>query len=157
MIKDIYEGVLLQIMSETKPNYSLLVKQFNCDYRTVKHYYEAGLKKELSLLLNLKQRASVITGFEGTIDDKLAMGCTAASIYSYLTKQRYEGIYPTSRRHYSKIRAEKISKATIRIETKPGLSAQVDWKENLQIISSKGKIIHCNISVCSRLFPHKIF
>ncbi|HAP8785506.1 TPA: IS21 family transposase [Enterococcus faecium] len=145
MRKDIYEGVLLHIMSETKPNYSLLAKQFNCDYRTVKRYYEAGLKKELPLLLNRKQRASVITGFEGTIADKLALGCTAASIYSYLMKQGYEGSYPTIRRHCSKIRAEKISKATIRIETTPGLSAQVDWKENLQIISSEGEIIHCNI------------
>ncbi|WP_228076910.1 hypothetical protein [Enterococcus faecalis] len=47
MRKDIYEGVLLNIMNETKPNYAALAKQFNCDYRTVKRYYEAGISKKL--------------------------------------------------------------------------------------------------------------
>ena len=39
--KDIYEEVLPFIMTHTKPNYADLAKQYNCDYRTVKRYYEA--------------------------------------------------------------------------------------------------------------------
>lgn len=145
MRKDIYEGVLLHIMGETKPNYALLARQFNCDYRTVKRYYEAGLNKDLPLLLERKKRDSVIDGFEGILADKLALGCTAASIYSYVSKKGYKGSYPTVRRYCQGIRAEKIEKATIRIETTPGLSAQVDWKENLQMISSEGDSFYCNI------------
>ncbi|MDM5143914.1 hypothetical protein ICE98_00987 [Lactococcus lactis] len=36
-------------------------------------------------------------------------------------------------------------KATIRIETTPGLSAQVDWKENLKLISRNGEVFTINI------------
>jgi transposase len=143
--KDIYEGVLLHIMHEAKPNYALLAKQFDCDYRTVKRYYEAGLNNELPTLLKRKKTVSIISEFEGIISDKLALGCTAASIHSYISKKGYRGSYPTVRRYCQKIRAEKMSKATIRIETTPGLSAQVVWKENLQIVTSEGEIIHCNI------------
>lgn len=48
--KDIYEGVLPFIMTRTKPNYAALAKQYNCDYRTVKRYYEAGISNKLPLL-----------------------------------------------------------------------------------------------------------
>lgn len=36
-------------------------------------------------------------------------------------------------------------KATIRIETSPGLSAQVDWKEDITLISRNGESIKGNI------------
>ena len=86
-------------MHEAKPNYALLDKQFDCDYRTVKRYYEAGLNNELPTLLNRKKTVSIISEFEGIISDKLALGCTAASIHSYISKKRYRDSYPTVRRY----------------------------------------------------------
>lgn len=49
MRKDIYEEVFSFIMTHTKPNYCI-AKQYNCDYRTVKRYYEAGISNKLPLL-----------------------------------------------------------------------------------------------------------
>ncbi|EAF6174024.1 transposase, partial [Listeria monocytogenes] len=50
MRKDVLEGVLRHIMNEIHPNFAALAKQYNCDYRTVKRYYEAGLKGDLDKL-----------------------------------------------------------------------------------------------------------
>ncbi|MEB7776346.1 IS21 family transposase, partial [Enterococcus faecalis] len=49
------------------------------------------------------------------------------------------------RRYCRNIRADKIQKATIRVETTPGLSAQVDWKEDLKLVNKFGEVISCNI------------
>lgn len=54
MRKDVLEGVLLHIMNEIHPNFAALAKQYNCDYRTVKRYYEAGLKGDLDKLRERK-------------------------------------------------------------------------------------------------------
>ncbi|HBM3536149.1 TPA: IS21 family transposase, partial [Listeria innocua] len=50
MRKDVLEGVLRHIMNEIHPNFAALAKQYNCDYRTVKRYYEAGLTGDLDKL-----------------------------------------------------------------------------------------------------------
>ncbi|EJN0198342.1 TPA: IS21 family transposase, partial [Staphylococcus aureus] len=50
MRHDIYEGVLFYIMKGIKPNYAELGRQYNCDPRTVKKYYEAGKENELERL-----------------------------------------------------------------------------------------------------------
>ena len=39
MKKDILEGVMIYVINEIKPNYAA-AKQYDCDYRTVKHAYE---------------------------------------------------------------------------------------------------------------------
>lgn len=44
-----------------------------------------------------------------------------------------------------KNRKEQLKKATIRYETAPGLQAQVDWKENLKMVSKNGEIFEVNI------------
>lgn len=50
MRKDVLEGVLRHIMNDIQPNYAALAKQYNCDYRTVKRYYEAGKKGNIDQL-----------------------------------------------------------------------------------------------------------
>ncbi len=42
-------------------------------------------------------------------------------------------------------RETKKHKATLRIETTPGLSAQVDWKESLKMTARNGEIFTVNI------------
>ncbi|MFL2077756.1 IS21 family transposase, partial [Marinilactibacillus psychrotolerans] len=43
------------------------------------------------------------------------------------------------------VKKEKIQKATVRMEYTPGLSAQVDWKEEMKLVSSLGEAISFNI------------
>lgn len=144
--KDIYEGVLPFIMTHTKPNYAALAKQYNCDYRTVKRYYEAGMSNKLPLLAQKnKNKKTLVSDFEDIIADKLALGCSSSAIYHFISKRGYRGSARTLRRYCRNIKADKIQKATIRVETTPGLSAQVDWKEDLKLVNKFGEVISCNI------------
>ncbi len=67
--------------------------------------------------------------------------------YAALAKQ-YNYDYRTVKRYYEGGISNKLplsKKATIRVETTPGLSAQVDWKENLKLVNKFGEVISCNI------------
>ncbi|EAD6889189.1 IS21 family transposase, partial [Listeria monocytogenes] len=128
------------------PNFAALAKQYNCDYRTVKRYYEAGLTGDLDKLRERKPSVPpLLHGFEEIIRDKLELNCSAASIFYFLGKKGYKGSYTTIKRYCRKYREEKVQKATIRIETTPGLSAQVDWKENVKMVSRDGEVFYFNI------------
>ncbi|EAD4802841.1 IS21 family transposase, partial [Listeria innocua] len=114
--------------------------------RTVKRYYEAGLKGDLDKLRERKPSVPpLLHGFEEIIRDKLELNCSAASIFYFLGKKGYKGSYTTIKRYCRKYREEKVQKATIRIETTPGLSAQVDWKENVKMVSRDGEVFYFNI------------
>ncbi|EOE6605079.1 IS21 family transposase, partial [Listeria monocytogenes] len=113
---------------------------------TVKRYYEAGLKGDLDKLRERKPSVPpLLHGFEEIIRDKLELNCSAASIFYFLGKKGYKGSYTTIKRYCRKYREEKVQKATIRIETTPGLSAQVDWKENVKMVSRDGEVFYFNI------------
>lgn len=148
MRKDILEGVILHIMNETKPNYSALAKQYNCDYRTVKRYFETGMTGDLSKALTPQKKLKKfyqLAGFEELIEEKLALTCSYTSIYYFIQKKGYNGSYDTVRRFCRKTTKETIKKATIRIETHPGLSAQVDWKEDIKLVTRSGEVLTVNI------------
>ncbi|EAC4365899.1 transposase, partial [Listeria monocytogenes] len=146
MRKDVLEGVLLHIMNEIQPNFAALAKQYNCDYRTVKRYYDAGIADSLEQLRKRRTTApSLLLGFEEIIRDKLELNCSASSIYYFIEKKGYKGSYTTVKRYCRKYREDKVQKATIRIETTPGLSAQVDWKENIKMVSKNGEVFYFNI------------
>lgn len=65
----------------------------------------------------------LLLGFEEIIRDKLELNCSASSIYYFIEKKGYKGSFTTVKRYCRKYREEKVQKATIRIETTPGLSA----------------------------------
>ncbi len=136
MRNDVREGVILHLMSDTKPNFAALAKRYNCDYRTVKHYYELGLENKLdSLKQGRKPKPSLLDDFRELIIEKLSLGCSAKFIYYLICKKGHSGSYTTVKRFCRKEREDKIHKATVRIETSPGLSSQVDWKESVRMIS----------------------
>ncbi|WP_342626301.1 hypothetical protein [Staphylococcus aureus] len=85
MRHDIYEGVLFYIMKGIKPNYAELGRQYNCDPRTVKKYYEAGKENELERLKKRQQnkKASKLDPFKEIINKKIELGCTAMAIFKY--------------------------------------------------------------------------
>ena len=146
MRKDVLEGVILHIMSGTKPNFAVLARQFECDYRTVKRYYDLGLERKLDKLKQSRRpKSTLLDDYEEIIKEKLTLGCTAMSIYYFISKKGYSGSYTTVKRYCRKERETNIQKATIRIQTSPGLSAQLDWKESVRMVNHEGEVFFINI------------
>lgn len=93
MRRDVLEGVTLHIMSETKPNFAALAKQFDCDYRTVKRYYDLGLECKLEELTQKRRpKSTLLDDYIETIKDKLALGCTGMSIYYFICKRAIKAV-----------------------------------------------------------------
>ena len=145
MRKDILESVQLHLMKNIKPNYSTLAKQFDCDYRTVKRYFEKGKSHGILEMAKRQTAPSLLEGYEATIQDKIEIGCSSQAIFYFIHKLGYKGSYDTVNRYVKTFKSNRLKKATVRIETSPGLSAQVDWKENLKLISRNGEIFNVNI------------
>lgn len=132
-------------MTGIKPNFADIDRRYNCDYRTVKRYYDLGKEKTLEEASKRRVPPSLIENYKSIIEDKLKLGCSVRSIYYFIQLKGYKGSYTTVKRYARLIRESCKYKATIRIETTPGLSAQVDWKENLKLISRNGEVFTINI------------
>ncbi|WP_057521966.1 IS21 family transposase [Staphylococcus aureus] len=147
MRHDIYEGVLFYIMKGIKPNYAELGRQYNCDPRTVKKYYEAGKENELERLKKRQQnkKASKLDPFKEIINKKIELGYTAMAIFKYIEKKGYEGKYTILREYCKNKKQNETKKATIRVETNPGIAAQVDWKEDMVMHDKFGRTYQFNI------------
>ncbi|WP_422047689.1 IS21 family transposase [Staphylococcus aureus] len=147
MRHDIYEGVLFYIMKGIKPNYAELGRQYNCDPRTVKKYYEAGKENELERLKKRQQnkKSSKLDPFKEIINKKIELGCTAMAIFKYIEKKGYEGKYTILREYCKNKKQNETKKATIRVETNPGIAAQVDWKEDMVMHDKFGRTYQFNI------------
>lgn len=118
-----------------------MARIMGCDPRTVKRYlngYEPKKKKKIT-------KTSKLDNFKETIIEKLEIGCTSMSIFKFIQKEGYEGSYSLVADFVQKHKDEQQRKATIRFETAPGLQAQVDWKENLKMISKNGELFEVNI------------
>ena len=118
-----------------------MARIMGCDPRTVKRYlggYEPKKKRKI-----LKK--SKLDKFKETIISKLEIGCTSMAIFKFIQKDGYTGSYSLVADFVQKHKEEQIKKATIRFETAPGLQSQVDWKENLKMISKHGELFEVNI------------
>ncbi|HDJ3665895.1 TPA: IS21 family transposase, partial [Staphylococcus aureus] len=135
------------IMKGIKPNYAELGRQYNCDPRTVKKYYEAGKENELERLKKRQQnkKASKLDPFKEIINKKIELGCTAMAIFKYIEKKGYEGKYTILREYCKNKKQNETKKATIRVETNPGIAAQVDWKEDMVMHDKFGRTYQFNI------------
>lgn len=145
MRRDLREGVTIYVTENIKPNFAEIARQYNVDYRTVKKAYEeakAGLEGRPS---GRPKRPSLLDPFKQTIDSKLELNCSAASIFKFIQKKGFTGSYTLVKDYCRQTRRERVKKATIRIEHSPGLSAQVDWKEEMALVSSEGELFKFNI------------
>lgn len=140
MRKDIYEKVSMFRMDDIKPNYSEISRRFNCDPRTVKRYYEGGTQTRKKQI-----KVSKLDAYKEIIETKLDLGVTVTGIYYFIKEKGYEGKYTILKSYCKTIKDDKTSKATIRVETSPGLSAQVDWKEDFTLHTKTGEKIIFNI------------
>lgn len=140
MRKDIYERMKILKQDNIKPNYAEIARKYDCDYRTIKKYYE-----EDSEIVFPRTYPSKLDPFRQIIRDKVNLGCSAYSIYKFIEKKGFTGKYTIVKDFCREIKREELKKATIRFETNPGLQAQVDWKEDLTLVSNKGEIFKVNI------------
>ena len=122
MRKDIKERMILMKNDGINPNYAELAKQYGCDYRTVKKYFET---KE-SETIPRPPKSSILDPYKTIVEDKLNVPCSATAIYKFIQKKGYKGCYSVVKRYCNKYKVERYQKATIRFETNPGLQAQVD-------------------------------
>ncbi|MEQ7200696.1 IS21 family transposase [Enterococcus avium] len=144
MRKDIREGVMIYVINEIKPNYAALAKQYECDYRTVKSAYKEAKEKEAKPT-ERKKRPSKLDSYKDIIQDKIKDQCSAYSIFKFIERKGFDGSYSLVKTYCREVKQEKVQKATVRVEYTPGLSAQVDWKEDMRLISNQGENFDFNI------------
>lgn len=126
-------------------NKSEMARRLDCDRRTIDRYLkiESG---ELVPQKSNREYKSLLDDYKSVILDKVDNhGATAMAVYKFICKKGYEGKYSTVAAFVKEHKETEIRKATIRFETTPGLQAQVDWKENLTMISKHGEIFNVNI------------
>ena len=140
MRKDIYERMKIMKQGETKPNYAEIARRWDCDYRTVKRYFEQDVVPTRKIT-----KPSKLDPYRTIIKAKVDLGCTGSSIYHFIKKKGYDGKYSILRDYVRSIKVDGEQKATIRFETNPGLQAQVDWKEGMKLINRRGEIFEINI------------
>ncbi len=128
------------------PNFSELERIYNKDRRTLKKYYDNGCIPQ-------RKKRNYHSEFDDYIDiikTKLdEPGNTKRGIYEFLVdiykiKTSYNNF-----KAYCLRKGLKLAKAVLnphpRYETDPGEQLQVDWKEDLKLISRHGEIFHFNI------------
>jgi transposase len=126
-------------------NKSELARRFNCDSRTIDRYLKIN-SGELEPKKSSRVYESFIDDYKSIIIEKVdTYGATAMGVYKFIEKKGYKGKYSTIAEFVKKYKNVEIQKATVRFETTPGLQAQVDWKENLTMISKYGEIFKVNI------------
>lgn len=127
-----------------KPNFSELAREFNKDRHTIKKYYEGYTGKK-----TLRNKRSKLDKYYEEIKTKINLpGVNQMGIYQYLfDKDNTIGTYSNFKKYLAKhnLKPNKSSKVHLRFETEPGEQLQVDWKENIQMISKHGELFEFNV------------
>ena len=89
---------------------------------------------------------SKLEPYKETIDYKLeTYQCSAVALYNLIKDKGYTGSQSLVTKYVKEKKEDFLKKATIRVETTPGLQGQVDWKESLSLISRHGEKYTINI------------
>ncbi len=127
-----------------KPNFSELARIYGIDRRTVKKYYEGYEGKPKS-----RNKPSKLDKYYDEIKSKLGIkGVTVKGVYEYFkSKDETIGTYSNFNKYVKKkgLKREKKMKGHPRFETDPGKQAQVDWKENIKLVSRNGEEFIINV------------
>lgn len=138
-------------------NKTELARRYDCDPRTVDRYLKIQ-SGELIPKPSSREYRSKLEDFKPIIINKIDVyGCTAMAVYKFISKKGYTGKYSILSDFVRYHKQKEIKKATIRFETNPGLQAQVDWKENLTLISRHGKVFKTNIFLMVMGYSRKKF
>lgn len=137
-------------MHNIKPNFSALAREFNIDRHTLKKHYDAGGYKPRKK----RDYSSKLDKYLELIKEKLEIvGITYIGIYKFLVNEKgYEGSYSNFKaflksRNLSKPRYKNTPH--VKFETPKGKQLQVDWKEDVSIITKHGEVIKFNLFVAT--------
>lgn len=114
-------------VEEVKVNVSEIARRTGQSPKTVKKYIdnpELHYQKQTR-----KKRGSKIDPYTEIIIDKFEnYACNAKDIYHFLKKKYgYDGSYDLIKKFLKEHKETSLKKATIRVETTPGLQGQIDW------------------------------
>ena len=137
------ELVILKEM-ETKPNFADLGRQYDCDYRTAKKYYEGYVGKSKN-----RNKTSHLEVYKEEIKDKLNKpGANKRSVYEYM-KEKHDDIGSYSNFNWfirkNNLKEKSSKKVHPRFETPFGKQLQFDWIEDMKIKNKYGEIFEFNI------------
>lgn len=131
---------------DIKPNYAELGRKYNMDWRTVKKYHEGYKGKPRS-----RDKPSKLDSHKTEIVDKLKIKrASVRGVYEFMVrKHRLEtiGSYTNFLAYINKheLRPKNKTQGHPRVETLPGVQAQVDWKEDITLVSKYGEIFVINV------------
>lgn len=155
MRKDVYERMRYFVLEKIKPNYAAIARQYDVDPRTVKAAYLRAQSDKTSVVRKRRSRRSKLDGYQDIIEDKYAAGCSARSIYDFIVEKGFTGKYTIVKDYCRRFRKEQTKKATIRVEHTIGLSAQVDWKEQVTMTDRNG--VSHTFSIFLYVLPYSKF
>lgn len=155
MRKDVYERMRYFVLEKIKPNYSAVARQYDVNPRTVKAAYLRAQSDKTSVVRKRRSRRSKLDGYQDIIEDKYAAGCSARSIYDFIVEKGFTGKYTIVKDYCRRFRKEQTKKATIRVEHTIGLSAQVDWKEQVTMTDRNG--VSHTFSIFLYVLPYSKF
>ena len=153
MRKDVYERMRYFVLEKIKPNYSAIARQYDVDPRTVKAAYLRAQSDKTTVVRKHRIRRSKLDGYH--IEDKYAAGCSARSIYDFIVEKGFTCKYTIVKDYCRRFRKAQTKKATIRVEHTIGLSAQVDWKEQVTMTDRKG--VSHTFSIFLYVLPYSKF
>ena len=155
MRKDVYERMRYFVLEKIKPNYAAIARQYDVDPRTVKAAYLRAQSDKTSVVRKRRSRRSKLDGYQDIIEDKYAAGCSARSIYDFIVEKGFTGKYTIVKDYCRRFRKAQTKKATIRVEHTIGLSAQVDWKEQVTMTDRNG--VSHTFSIFLYVLPYSKF
>lgn len=131
-------------LMDFKPNFSDLARQYGFDRRTVKKYYEGYEGKSKT-----RNKTSKLDKYKDEIIEKLQIkGIKVKAIHEYFLDKGYDiGGYSNFNKYIKNNDLKPKSKSVghPRFETPPGKQAQVDWKEDLKLVSKYNEEFIINV------------
>jgi transposase len=127
-----------------KPNFSELARNYGVDRRTIKKYWEGYQGKPKT-----KGKISKLDNYKDLITEKLCIKGTNIKATHEFMLHKYPdiGTYSNFSKYIKKnklfVKAQRVGHP--RFETEPGHQAQVDWKENMEMISRHGELFVVNV------------
>ena len=129
-----------------KPNFAALGREYGMDPRTVKKYYEGYEGKPKN-----RNKSSKLDNYKDVIRDKLTIKrITVRGVYEYMVDTygyNYIGTYSNFITYVrkNKLFPKDITKGHPRFDTPIGEQGQVDWKEDITLVSRNNEKFVINV------------